>query len=392
MKGDIMALTTASGRKRKGCGSIQKKDNGTYLGRLRITGYDTFYYTGTSEKEVQKELNEFRLKTLRKEIIPQKQTVNSYIERWLTTVKMPSLKASSYDRMERTYQKQIKNTAVGRSQLGTLSSMEIQTLINSYTTTLAYSSLKKVYDLLNNCFRYAVAVRDMGYNPVDGVRLPKQENMSIQTKEIEILSENDVDRLEKSQYDLYKTGRLKYWYASAYVLILNTGIRSGEALALTWDKVNLRTKTLTICQNASRIKNRDTKDSSRSKQIITSTKSRSGTRQIPLNSKALAALAHLKELQEKHHIQTDFVICTATGKMVVQNSFYRIFQNMQKSLGIKPVTIHALRHTFATQLITANVDIKIVSQLLGHASVKITYDTYVHTDLDRAFSAVQSLE
>ena len=52
---------------------------------------------------------------------------------------------------------------------------------------------------------------------------------------------------------------------------------------------------------------------------------------------------------------------------------------MQKSLGIKPVTIHALRHTFATQLIKANVDIKVISQLLGHSSVKITYDTYVHT-------------
>ncbi len=270
--------------------------------------------------------------------------------------------------------------------------MEIQTLINSYTTTLSYSSLKKVYDLLNNCFRYAVAVRDTGYNPVDGVRLPKQENLKIRTKEIEILSEADIDRLEKAQNALYKNGQPKYWYASAYVLIANTGIRSGEALALTWDNVNLRTKTLTICQNASRIKKRDSENATGSKQIITSTKSRSGTRQVPLNSKALAALARLKELQEHRHIQSQFVIYTSTGKMVVQNSFYRIFQNMQKSLGIKPVTIHALRHTFATQLIKANVDIKVISQLLGHASVKITYDTYVHTDLDRAFSAVQSLE
>ena len=148
-----MAATTTS-RKRKGRGNIQKKANGNYLGRLRIAGYDTFYVTGTSEKEVQKELDQFYLKTLKKEIIPQKQTVNSYIEQWLTSVKMPSLKAASYDRLERTYQKQIKNTPVGRSQLGTLTSMEIQTLINSYTTTLSYSSLKKVYDLLNNCFRY----------------------------------------------------------------------------------------------------------------------------------------------------------------------------------------------------------------------------------------------
>lgn len=198
--------------------------------------------------------------------------------------------------------------------------------------------------------------------------------------------------LEKAQNALYKNGQPKYWYASAYVLIANTGIRSGEALALTWDNVNLRTKTLTICQNASRIKKRDSENATGSKQIITSTKSRSGTRQVPLNSKALAALARLRELQEHRHIQSQFVICTSTGKMVVQNSFYRIFQNMQKSLGIKPVTIHALRHTFATQLIKANVDIKVISQLLGHSSVKITYDTYVHTDLDRAFSAVQSLE
>ena len=55
-----MAATTTS-RKRKGRGNIQKKANGNYLGRLRIAGYDTFYVTGTSEKEVQKELDQFYL-------------------------------------------------------------------------------------------------------------------------------------------------------------------------------------------------------------------------------------------------------------------------------------------------------------------------------------------
>ena len=51
--------STTSTRKRKGAGNIQKKANGSYLGRIRITGYDTYYYTGTSEKDVQKNLNEF---------------------------------------------------------------------------------------------------------------------------------------------------------------------------------------------------------------------------------------------------------------------------------------------------------------------------------------------
>ena len=112
---------------------------------------------------------------------------------------MPSLKPSSYDRLKQTYLKQIKNTSVGRSQLGTLTSLGIQALINSYTTTLSYSTLKKVYDLLNNCYRYAVATRNIGYNPVDGVQLPKQENMSIQTKEIAILPDVDVELLEAAQ-------------------------------------------------------------------------------------------------------------------------------------------------------------------------------------------------
>jgi site-specific recombinase XerD len=64
---------------------------------------------------------------------------------------------------------------------------------------------------------------------------------------------------------------------------------------------------------------------------------------------------------------------------------------MQEELEISPVTVHALRHTFATNLIKQGTDIKVVSQLLGHSSVRITYDTYVHTDLTHAIEAVNKL-
>lgn len=384
--------SSKSTRRRKGTGTIQKKSNGTYFGKLRIAGYEPFYYTGKSEKEVQKKLNEFKAITERQEIVPRKQTVNAYIKNWLTTVKKPTMKPASFDRLERTFEKQIENTPVGRSQLGTLSSMEIQTLLNSYTQTLSYSTIKKVYGLLNSCFRYAVAVRDVAYNPVDGVFLPKEENIAVQTKTIQIMPDSDLQRLEHAMYSTYSNGQFRYLYAAAYILIANTGLRSGEALALTWDKVNFSNKTITVSQNASRIKRRGEASVTGSEQIITTTKTKSGIRQIPLNEKALAALEQLKKQQEYRHIRTEFVIATSHGNMVVQNSFYRIFQNLQKSLGITPVTIHALRHTFASNLINAGVDIKVVSQLLGHSSVKITYDTYVHTDLSQAFSAVKKLE
>lgn len=239
-----------------------------------------------------------------------------------------------------------------------------------------------------------MAVRDLSFNPVDGVRLPKKENLSIATKEIQILNSEDLQKLENAQYSSCSNGKPRFRYAPAYVLIANTGLRSGEALALTWDKVDFDARTITVSQNASRIKNRGENGTCQkgSQQIITSTKTQTGIRQIPLNSKALSALNMLRDHQLQENIQTNFVIATASGKMVVQNSFYQIFQKMQRSLGMQPVTVHALRHTFASNLIKANVDIKVVSQLMGHSSVKITYDTYVHTDLRRAASAVMALE
>ena len=386
--------TLKTSRRKKGTGNIVKKSNGTYLGKIKVSGYDVFYYTGTSEKEVQKKLAEFHALTQRKEIVPRRQTVNEYIEVWLRNIKKPSMKPASFDRLERTFENQIKNTQVGRSQLGNLTTLEIQMLINSYTQTLSYSSLKKIYNLLNDCLRYAVAVRDLSFNPVDGVRLPKKENLSIATKVIQILNSEDLQKLENAQYSSCSNGKPRFRYAPAYVLIANTGLRSGEALALTWDKVDFDAQTITVSQNASRIKNRSENGTCQkgSQQIITSTKTQTGIRQIPLNSKALSALNMLRDHQLQENIQTNFVIATASGKMVVQNSFYQIFQKMQRSLGMQPVTVHALRHTFASNLIKANVDIKVVSQLMGHSSVKITYDTYVHTDLRRAASAVMALE
>lgn len=107
--------STTSTRKRKGAGNIQKKANGSYLGLHRITGYDTYYYTGTSEKDVQKNLNEFYEKTQRQEIIARKETVNTYIERWLENVKRHTMKPASYDRLERTYNRSDQAFS-GRSQ------------------------------------------------------------------------------------------------------------------------------------------------------------------------------------------------------------------------------------------------------------------------------------
>lgn len=99
---------TTKKRRKKGAGSIMRKANGTYLGRIAISGYEPFSCTGATKKEVERKLEEFKIRTLKKEVIPQKIFVNTYIEKWMETVKRPSLKAASFDRLERTYLTQIK--------------------------------------------------------------------------------------------------------------------------------------------------------------------------------------------------------------------------------------------------------------------------------------------
>ena len=72
--------------------------------------------------------------------------------------------------------------------------------------------------------------------------------MAIQPKKLRYYQDEDLAKLEKAQYCSIQAGEPRYWYASAYVLIANTGLRSGEALGLTWDKINYKTKTLTVSQ------------------------------------------------------------------------------------------------------------------------------------------------
>lgn len=380
-----------SERRRKGQGSIMLKPNGTYRGRITVSGYDTYSCTGKTKKEVEKKLETFRISTLKGEAVPKKIFVNSYIESWLQEVKKPSLKPASYDRLERTYQGQIRDSPVGRCQLGNIRTIDIQRLINEKSRTLSYSSLKKVYELLNACFSHAVAIREMSFNPVTAVKMPKKENLAKQTKTIEIFSAEELAKIEQVAKITYSTGRVKYKHIYLFILLANTGMRAGEALAITWKDVDLEKHLIHIKKNASMVIDREGETGKKYKTIITTVKSKSGNRVIPCNEKAMEALNYLKEYQETQNIYSDFVICNDHGGILNQKTLPHILEKILKAADVRYRNVHSFRHTFATNLIQAGVDVKVVSQLLGHHSVKITYDTYVHTKLDSAIEAVNLL-
>lgn len=383
-------LVTKSTRKR-GNGSISFHKSGRYLGRITLSGYPQYSCYGDTEQEVEKKLKQYKEKILKGELIAKKIKVSVYIEDWLKTVKFPNLKSSSYDRLESTYINHIKNYSISRLQLGNITAKEIQLHINNKSVYLSYSSIKKIYELLNSCFTYATIIHDMNENPMIAVTLPKESNLTVKTKEIEILSPSELNSIFKIGLLVDSKGNPLYKYTYAFSLIANTGLRCGEALSLRWDNVDLINRTISVCNSVSIVKVRNSNNSKRTEQKISSVKTRKGNRIIPLNDIALYCINWLKSYQKKNVINTDYVISTSSGKMVLPSTFQRLFDRVLQYANIRHVGIHSLRHSFATNLINCGAEIKTVSTLLGHSTITLTYNTYIHTDISKSITTVSLL-
>lgn len=124
------------------------------------------------------------------------------------------------------------------------------------------------------------------------------------------------------------------------------------------------------------------------KQLISNTtKTYSGDRIIPLNIIALEAIQRLCDA----HPKSEYIVCSGNGEMIPPERLERTFYRMLKNIGIEKTGTHSLRHTFASMLFAKGVDIKTVSKLLGHASIQITLNTYVHLIDNPEYDAVAKL-
>lgn len=203
-----------------------------------------------------------------------------------------------------------------------------------------------------------------------------------------VFSKEELARIENVAAITYQSGEVRYKHVWFFILLANTGLRAGEAIALTWDNVDLEKGFIYVRQNASVVQERSHDSEKRYKVIITTVKTKNGERVVPCNAKAKQALEWMRGYQETHHIKSKYVDCNDKGELLSQQTLPKILKAILKAADVPYRSVHSFRHTFATNLIQAGVDVKVVSQLLGHSSVKITYDTYVHMGVARAVEAV----
>lgn len=372
---------------REGC--IIKRPDGIWTSRIQI-GYNdkgkpkikAFY--GKTRKEVVDKLHDYKSLMQSGADESELPDFDTYIFNWLNNVKINELKPLSFDRLESTIKNHII-PSIGHFQTGKITDMIIQTeLINKKARVMSYSSVKKIYDALNACFKYAIARRDLRYNPMATVSIPNKAKFK--SKEIEIFSDDEVKKVEEVAKSQYSNGVLKFRNGWGIVLMIYTGIRMGEALALKWSDYDEGNKTLTIRKNIALIKNRTDKGAKYQLVEQGSLKTKNADRVIPLSQKAIESLLELMKTS-KHYI-----ISTKDGKPVRPRNFQNTFDSMLESVGIEHKGLHVTRHTFASLLFKRGADVKTVSELLGHADTRITYNTYIHLIKEQKQNVVSLLD
>ena len=381
-------------RKSNGEGSIFQRSDGRWCAQIQIGTQENgkpklkFFYS-TKYKTVKDKLNSYKKLLNNNPYEKINDTVDEFITDWLTTVKINDLKPASYDRLEATINDNIVPT-IGYHKLSELTAQQIQDeLINSMKNkNYSYSTIKKAYNAINACCKYAISIRKINYNPVSAVSLPSIHQF--ESKPIRWFNDDEIKRFKEQCIFKYKNGKYRYSLGYGMIFIMNTGLRLGEALAIKWENVDFEKKQLSVESNVVMAVDRKSGKKKRVQINQDFLKTKSSKRIIPLNNTAIDALNHIKKI--RFFGEKSYILCTKIGTQNKPRNFCRTFEEILKRAEIEKCGIHTLRHTFASKLFEKNVDVKTVSMLLGHADVSITYNIYIHLIQQQKADAVQLLD
>ena len=388
-------ITARQKPKRKyGEGSIYQRKDGRWVAKYKsVNMIKPCVVYAKSESEAKRKLRELKKDAAKGLVKSTSRRFGDYADQWLYTFKLHSVEDSSFDKYESAYLTHIK-PAFGKMQLASIHSEQLQKLLVEKSQTLSHTVVKIIYIILSEIFSYAHSEGDLSRNPMHNVKMPKKATFKPE-REIVALESDEVRAVERIAEMKNKNGRPCIMQAHALVFLVHTGLRCGEFLALKWSDIDFESRIVTVNKNMSMVYDRD-KDGVRikhKKARIKCTKTASGNRIVPLNTKAIAALNSLKAVYREMDIVSDSVAVTRKGTTLSSDQLRRVLRRVLAYAGIdKPFTLHQLRHTFATQALNAGIPITVVSKWLGHANISVTYNTYIHVLESAEAAAVELLE
>ncbi|WP_448060653.1 tyrosine-type recombinase/integrase [Cellulomonas hominis] len=371
-------------KRSNGEGSVRKRSNGSWEARLvyvdEASGAlrrQSFYGRTGADARKQMQAARARLAT-GSPVVDATITVASWSRQWLeTTVAASSRRGTTKDLYERLARVHIEPPPFGQLQLDRVRPTDVEALILRLRAEgLAAATVQRIFVVLRLSLDGAVRDGMIARNPASAVKAP-----SIERTEAVHLEPGDVVTLLD-----HAAGTR---YSALFRLIATTGLRKGEALALTWDSLDLEGGALHVRGTLARTGNG---------LFVAPPKTALSRRTLPLARAEVELLtvhraAQLAERELAGPAWSDegFVFTTETGHPMDPRNVLRALTTAASKAGLTGVNVHTLRHSAATAWIEAGVNIKAVSTLLGHADIRITADVYGHVSDAVARAAMETL-
>ena len=384
----------------------QRKDI-RFEGKITINGKRKSFY-GKTKKEVKDKAKEYLMKVENGYKESEKILLCDYMDYWLKKYKYGKIEPSSYTRLYSVYIHQIKDT-IGQMYIGDVTGDILQKFIDNHadpkdseTKALAESGLKRLTQLLKPCFKRAVSEGVIWTNPCTELTIPSESYIQVETKVATALSDSQIKVFKEACLHRYE----KYGSRDALVLLimLSCGLRVGEMLALEWSDIDFEQRLIRVHRTIqSNIMDFSSEDLSTYDRVKSSTKTKKVVRSLAINDTVLDYLLKLKNNipQVKNTKNpSPYVACTSVGTRQnarnLQRSLTKIIQkanivDTQSQQALCGFGLHDLRHTFGSAMLRHGIGIEVLSKLMGHANITITYNKYIHVLQEQQALAMQGV-
>ena len=322
-------------------------------------------------------------------------TVNKWFDYWMDYI-IPHLSWNTRRNYRDRYTHNIK-PVIGKMQIRNVRPMHCQQVLMGMHKNYAGSTIRQAYITMGTMFKAALINDVISKHPMDGVQMVKR-----------VKDPSEIKCLTEEEQEIFLEYAQRTHNYRPYRLVLETGLRIGELIGLTWDAIDFENGTLTVEKTMEY-------RYERGEWVAGSPKTVASYRTIPLTKCACDILRQVyeekdcrKQSKELNHklkyldrrngefktldMRNLVFLNYRTGMPTKNSSYDSHLQRVCDSAGIKRISMHSLRHSYATRAIERGVNPKSLQRLLGHATLSTTMNKYVHVTDDFMREAVSIFE
>ncbi len=299
-------------------------------------------------------------------------SLDAWFELWYEMNK-ENFRYNTLKARRRRYEHDIR-PVIGHMLVKEIKTIHCQSVMLSMKGKFSKSTLSQTRSMMKILFDYAVDNEIIRFNPV--------------TRKVKVVggAEEQAARILTRQEQNMLIACLEgYHYKNQYLFVLNTGLRCGEMIALTWDDVDFQGRKVSVSKTAMVI-------SSNSQLVVNPPKTKSSIREVPLTQEAFRILEEQRDREVVGMENAKYVFTGNDGEIVSNQTYSRTLAYICEKNGIEPISMHSLRHTFATRCIEAGMKPKTLQTILGHSTLAMTMNKYVHTTEEEKFKELERIQ